>query len=108
MATAKKIPATKVVKKTRARTDTGAFIADDPTTPNVNEAWVEKNIETKNPETGFVYYESREQEPSSFDCADIKPTRNTSSGRLEWKVAKDDVARFESHFFVRNARIVRK
>ena len=27
-------------KKTRARTDKGAFIADDPSTPNVNEAWV--------------------------------------------------------------------
>jgi hypothetical protein len=105
MATAKKTPATKEVKKTRARTIKGAFIADDPTTPDVNEAWVETVV---NASKEFVYFESREQEPSSFDCADIKPTRNTSSGRLEWKVAKDDVARFESHFFVRNARIVRK
>ena len=108
MATAKKTPATKEVKKTRARTIKGAFIADDPTTPDVNEAWVEEEVAGSSSETGFVYFESREQEPSSFDCADIKPTRNTSSGRLEWKVAKDDVARFESHFFVRNARIVRK
>ena len=108
MATAKKTTANKAVKKTRARTDTGAFIADDPTTPDVNEAWVQEEVAGSKPQTGFTYYESREQEPSSFDCADIKPTRNNSSGRLEWKVKNDDVARFESHFFVRNARVVRK
>jgi hypothetical protein len=108
MATAKKTTANKAVKKTRARTDEGAFIADDPTTPDVNEAWVQEEVAGSKVQTGFTYYESREREPSSFDCADIKPTRNGSSGRLEWKVANDDVARFESHFFVRNARIVRK
>ena len=41
MATAKKAAAKKAAKKTRARTDTGAFIADDPSTPDVNEAWVQ-------------------------------------------------------------------
>ena len=107
MAAAKKTVAKKATKKTRARTETGAFIADDPTTPDVNEAWVEEEVAGSTPETGFTYYESREQEPSAFVCADISPTRNFSSGRLEWKVANDDVARFESHFFVRNARVVR-
>lgn len=108
MAEAKKAAAPKAVKKTRARTAKGAFIADDPNTPDVNEAWVQEEVSGSEPQTGFTYYESREQEPSSFDCADIRPTRNESSGRLEWKVKNDDVARFESHFFVRNARVVRK
>ena len=108
MATAKKAVAKKAAKKTRARTDTGAFIADDPTTPDVNEAWVEEEVAGSQPQTGFTYYESREQEPSMFDCADIKATRNFSTGRLEWKVKNSDVARFESHFFYRNARVVRK
>jgi hypothetical protein len=108
MATAKKSPAKKTAKKTRARTDTGAFIADDPSTPDVNEAWVEEEVAGSRPTKGFTYYESREQEPSSFDCADIKPTRNFSTGRLEWRVADADVKRFESHFFFRNARVVRK
>lgn len=30
------------VEKVRSRTKEGHFIADDPTTPEVNEAWVEK------------------------------------------------------------------
>jgi len=107
MAATKKTVAKKATKKTRARTETGAFIADDPTTPDVNEAWVEEEVAGSVPETGFTYYESREQEPSAFVCADINPTRNFSSGRLEWKVANEDVARFESHFFFRNARVVR-
>lgn len=29
-------------KKVRARDESGTFIADDPTTPEVNEAWVEE------------------------------------------------------------------
>lgn len=31
-------------KKVRARTDEGHFIADDPSTPDVNEAWVVKAV----------------------------------------------------------------
>ena len=33
-------------KKTRARTDKGAFIADDPSTQAVNEAWVGGGVKT--------------------------------------------------------------
>lgn len=32
----------KTKKKTRARTEEGHFIADDPTTPDINEAWIEE------------------------------------------------------------------
>jgi hypothetical protein len=38
-------PATET-KRTRARTDEGQFIADDPTTPE-NEAWVEEPVAKK-------------------------------------------------------------
>jgi hypothetical protein len=34
----------KTTKKVRARTDEGQFIADDPSTPDVNEAWVVKTV----------------------------------------------------------------
>ena len=37
----------KVTKKKRARTKTGHYKADDPSTPDVNEAYVEVEEETK-------------------------------------------------------------
>ena len=89
---------TKKTIKTRARTDTGAFIADDPSTPDVNEAWADAS----------VWYESREKEPAMFSVAGIGPIRNFQNGRLEYEVAADDVERFEKNHFVMNARIVRK
>ena len=47
MASTKKAAATKkAAKKTRARTESGAFIGDDPATPNVNEAWVSVDVNT--------------------------------------------------------------
>ena len=94
---------TKKTTKTRARTDTGAFIADDPSTPE-NEAWVETAPATD----AVVWYESREKEPSMFSVAGIGPIRNFQSGRLEYEVQADDVERFEKNHFVMNARIVRK
>ena len=42
-ATAKKAPAKKApAKKTRARNEDGHFVADDPSTPDVNEAYVQE------------------------------------------------------------------
>lgn len=55
-----------------------------------------------------VIYESREREPSAFDVACIRPTRNFSTGRLEWEVEADDVGRFEMNHFVQMSRVVRK
>lgn len=112
-------------KKTRrrARTDDGQFIADDPSTPEVNEAWVETPAEEpakeepkaeapkaapKAASAEIVIYESREKEPSMFPAAGIHPIRNFSNGRLEWRVRADDVQRFEANHFFMNARIVRK
>lgn len=37
-------PTKTVTKTVRARTKEGQFIADDPSTPDVNEAWVSKTI----------------------------------------------------------------
>ena len=55
-----------------------------------------------------VIFESREREPLMFPVAGINPTRNFSTGRLEWEVAADDVERFEQNHFVQLARVVRK
>ena len=95
----KKAPARK-----RARTNTGAFQKDDPSTPDVKEAWEKASAKTED----FVWYESREKEPSMFPVADIRATRNFQTGRLEYKVKASDVERFEQHHFCMNARIVRK
>ena len=101
---------TKKTTKTRARTDTGAFIADDPNTPE-NEAWVETKpakVEKAPAKDAVVWFESREKEPSMFAVAGIGPIRNFQSGRLEYEVQADDVERFEKNHFVMNARIFRK
>lgn len=103
----------------RARTEDGHFKADDPSTPNVNEAWEEtpakeetkpapKKAAPKKAEPEFVWFESREKEPTMFPVAGVRPTRNFSTGRLEYKVKAEDVERFMKNHFVMNARIVRK
>ena len=95
----------KAPKLKRARTSTGAFKSDDPNTPDINEAWEQPPAPKP---SGFVWYESREKEPSMFPVAGINPIRNFTSGRLEYKVETSDVERFEQHHFCMNARIVRK
>ena len=110
-------------KRRRARTDEGHFKADDPSTPNVNEAWEEPKPEKQEEEkaavaprtrkadskpTGPVWYESREKEPKMFPVAGVDAIRNFATGHLEWEVPAEDVERFEAnHFFVRG-RIRRK
>jgi hypothetical protein len=110
MATApKKTTAKAAPKRTRARTAEGHFIADDPSTPDVNEAFVEETPKPKaQPADEYVWYHSREKEPTMFPVAGINPIRNFSTGRLEYRVKPDDVARFEANHFVQNARIVKK
>ena len=97
-------------KRKRARTAKGHYQKDDPSTPDINEAYVQeevvKVVKPMKPQT--VWYESREKEPSMFPVADINCIRNFNNGRLEWEVDADDVERFEQHHFVMNARVVRK
>lgn len=89
---------TKKTTPKRARTDKGHYIKDDPATPNVNEAY----------ETEYVWFESRNEEPSMFPVAGINPIRNFSNNRLEYKVEASDVSRFVMNHFVKNSRIVKK
>lgn len=109
------------VKKTRARTSKGHYQKDDPSTPDINEAYVQSHSPIAMPKLGdrvmkpmkpmkpqTVWYESREKEGSMFPVADINCIRNFNNGRLEWEVDADDVERFEQHHFVMNARVVRK
>ena len=51
---------------------------------------------------------AEKKEPYMFECADIRSTRNESSGRCEWKVEASDTERFEKHHFFLNGRIKRK
>tara|TARA_R100001443_G_scaffold75678_1_gene83231 strand:+ start:5507 stop:5815 length:309 start_codon:yes stop_codon:yes gene_type:complete len=99
-----------VLKRKRARTEKGHYKKDDPSTPDINEAYVQeevvKPVKPIKPQT--VWYESREKEPSMFPCADINPIRNFTNGRLEYEVQADDTERFEKHHFFMNGRIVRK
>lgn len=103
-------------KRRRARTSEGHYKADDPSTPEVNEAYVEEDQPQVAPRTrkttekasGPVWYESREKEPRMYVVAGIDPIRNFANGHIEWEVPADDVERFEAnHFFVRG-RIRRK
>ena len=43
----KKVIAKEELEMVRARDKEGQFIADDPTTPDVNEAWVVKTVKKK-------------------------------------------------------------
>ena len=108
---------TKDKKLVRARTKKGHYQADDPSTPDVNEAYVqdEKPAPAPSPApapapkaTGTTWFESREKEPSMFEVAGIGPIRNFSTGRLEWEVPAADVDRFMSNHFVNNGRVIKK
>jgi len=88
-------------KKVRARNEDGTLKADDKSTPDVNEAWVETT-------PSVVMYESREKEATMFDCAGISSHRSDDGFRLQWRVKADDTARFESHFHFTTGRIIRK
>jgi len=102
--------AEKKITKKRARTETGHYKADDPSTPDVNEAYVSEEPAKKTAWSGdnHVWYESKNKEPTMFEVAGISPIRNFANGTLEYKVHKDDITRFEQNHFVMNARIVKK
>lgn len=93
-------------KKKRARNKDGTLKADDKSTPDVNEAWEDEAPVVATP--SVVMYESREKEPTMFDCAGISSHRSDDGLRLQWRVKSDDAERFESHFHFTNGRIIRK
>jgi len=102
-------------KRRRARTEDGQYRADDPSTPNVNEAYVQdepkvapRTRKKAEKPSGPVIYESREKEPKMYDVAGINSIRNFTNGHLEWEVAPEDVERFESNHFFTRGRIRRK
>ena len=109
----------KKTTRRRARTKDGHFKADDPSTPDVNEAWEDVEVkETKPkkaapkkaeaPKDDIVWFESRNAEPTMFKVAGINPIRNFSNGRLEYKVKADDADRFMANHFCMTGRIVKK
>lgn len=56
----------------------------------------------------YVWYESRQPEPSQFDVAGYGSIRRFTDNHLEWRVNGDDVERFEANHFYKNSRVVRK
>lgn len=84
---------------------TDSVTADAPPAKRTR-AKAEKMVAELAPQT--VIFESREKEPSAFDVAGIRPTRNFSTGRLEWEVEVSDLERFEQNHFVQLSRVVRK
>lgn len=54
-----------------------------------------------------VVYESRESEPSMFDCAGYSSVRSPDDSRLQWIVEAADEKRFVQHHFVVTGRIVK-
>jgi len=93
-------------KRVRARNEDGTLKADDKSTPDINEAWEDEAPAVVTP--SVVMYESREKEPTMFDCAGISSHRSDDGLRLQWRVKSDDTERFESHFHFVNGRIIRK
>ena len=91
--------AEKKTTKKRARTKSGHYKADDPSTPDINEAWVNDDVPTEVLEEvktksawsaatadDHIWYESKDKEPSMFEVAGISPIRNFNNGHLEYKV----------------------
>lgn len=66
-----------------------------------------KKTKRAKPAPAMVKFESREAEPTMFEVAGYRPTRNFSNNRLEWEIPSEDVARFEAHHFCQMARVVR-
>ena len=76
-------------------------------TKNVTIEPEAKKTKRVKPATAMVRFESREAEPTMFEVAGYRPTRNFSNNRLEWEIPSEDVARFEAHHFCQMARVVR-
>jgi len=91
-ASGNKIHAKKILEaKTAAKADPDAAPAEAPP-PRVRPG---------------VLFVSRDKEPSQLRVAGYKPIRNFSTGLLEYRIPKEDCARFEANHFVLNGRIQR-
>lgn len=95
-----------MVEETKKTEVTEEAEAPKPVKKVAKKAPVKKVAPKAEPKT--VWFESRDKEPTMFPVAGINPIRNFSTGRLEYEVPADDLARFEQNHFVMNARIKRK
>lgn len=109
----------------RARTKDGHFVADDPSTPDVNEAWEEVSEEPKKVEPSkkakqrkapkkeapeFTMFVSANPESSVYDLriGDVK-VRGVWDGLREhvsWRVPNELVSSMMQHHFVWSGRII--
>ena len=123
-----------VAKRVRARNEDGTLKGDDPTTPDVNEAWVdadevvaeEKVVAKKAPNAkrvateakakkdttpGFVYYVSADKENAPFDLKiDDKKYRGTwdvARQFVTWRIPADIADLADKHHHIWSGRILR-
>ena len=110
--------------KKRARNDKGQLIGDDPSTPDVNEAWVDdepkaspktKAKQKKAPvleaSSPFSMYVSSDEESSVFDLrigdSRVRGSWDGSRTHVWWKVPNDLVNAMSKHHHVWSGRIIK-
>ena len=107
--------------KKRARDNNGRLIGDDPSTPNVNEAWVsEENPKKKAKQkkapvleasSPFSMYVSSDEEASVFDLrigdSRVRGAWDGSRTHVWWKVPNDLVNSMAKHHHVWSGRIIK-
>ena len=108
--------AEKKTTKKRARTKSGHYKADDPSTPDINEAWVNDDVPTEVLEEvktksawsvatadDHVWYESKEKEPTMFEVAGISPWLRQRKRQTRCLHRKPVLASFSSEIISSNA-----
>ncbi len=107
--------------KKRARNDKGQLIGDDPSTPDVNEAWVneetpkkkakQKKAPAKEASSSFSLYVSADEEASVYDLrigdSRVRGSWDGSRTHVWWKVPNDLVANMTNHHHVWSGRIIK-
>jgi hypothetical protein len=110
--------------KKRARNDKGQLIGDDPSTPDVNEAWVDdepkaspkakaKQKKAPKPEaqSAFSVFISSDEEASVYDLrigdSRVRGSWDGSRTHVWWKVPNDLVENMMKHHHVWSGRIIK-
>jgi len=106
----------------RARTKSGHFVSDDPSTPE-NEAYVnstpvvspstrakQKRAPKNEEQSKFVMFVSTNEEPSAFDLrvaeSVISGTWDVAREFVHWKVPREQVPNLMKHHHIFTGRII--
>lgn len=126
-------PTTQEAAPKRARVAGGKFRANDPATPDINEAWETPHSKSKakaattatelaaheaassvadsSNQKDAVYYVSAQPEKVSFAIKvageDYSPSWDTARKHLVWRIPKEVSDRFETHYHFVSGRVIR-